>query len=456
MRESGVLMPIFSLPSKYGIGCFSKEAFQFIEFLEKAGQKCWQILPLTPTGPSNSPYQSCSTFAGNFLFIDIEQLVHQGLLTYDDIYQYYWDNSDKIDYGQVHYYKQQLLRTAFWRSNHYGDPKFIEFCNRNRYWLDAYAEYIASRDNYYKEYYKFEQYIFEQQWYYVKSYANSKGIKIIGDLPIYVSLDSADVYSNPYLFQLHYGQPTAVAGCPPDDFSSDGQVWGNPLYDWQKHRETGFEWWVQRAKRCFELYDIVRIDHFRGLYDYYSIPYGDQTAHRGHWEYAPGKELIDTIKWRLGDVKFIAEDLGMLTPGVHDLLNYSGFPGMKILQFAFGGGSDNPYLPHNFGTNNCVVYTGTHDNDTTIGWFNKASDWEKHHLGQHIWYNNGCEGMINLAMSTRADMCIIPIQDYLGLDSYARINTPGTCSGNWEWRMYNIPSDDLAYKIKDLVHRYNR
>ena len=456
MRESGVLMPIFSLPSKYGIGCFSEEAFKFIEFLEKAGQKCWQILPLTPTGPSNSPYQSCSTFAGNFLFIDIEQLVHQGLLTYDDIYQYYWNNGDKIDYGQVHYYKQQLLRTAFWRSNHYGDPKFIDFCNRNSYWLDAYAEYIASRDNYYKEYYKFEQYIFEQQWFYVKSYANSKGIKIIGDLPIYVSLDSADVYSHPDLFQLHYGQPRAIAGCPPDDFSADGQVWGNPLYDWQRHRDTGFEWWVQRAKRCFELYDIVRIDHFRGLYDYYSIPYGDQTAHRGHWEYAPGKELIDTIKWRLGDVKFIAEDLGMLTPGVHDLLNHSGFPGMKILQFAFAGGGDNPYLPNNFGTDNCVVYTGTHDNDTTTGWFNKATDWEKHHLGQYVWYNNGCEGMINLAMSTRANTCIIPMQDYLGLDSYARTNTPGTCDGNWEWRMYNIPPDDLAWRIRELVHRYNR
>ena len=456
MRESGILMPIFSLPSKYGIGSFSSEAFKFIEFLEASGQKYWQILPLTTTGLSNSPYQSCSTFAGNFLFIDIEQLVHQGLLTYDDIYQYYWNNDDRINYEQVYYYKTQLLRVAFWRSNHYNDPKFRDFCERNNYWLDAYAEYIASRDDYYKEYYKFEQFIFEQQWYYVKSYANSKGIKIIGDLPIYVSMDSADVYSHPDLFQLHYGRPKAVAGCPPDDFSAEGQVWGNPLYDWQRHKETGFEWWVQRAKRCFELYDVVRIDHFRGLYDYFSIPYGDHTAYNGHWEYAPGKELLDTIKLKLGDVKFIAEDLGMLSPGVHVLLNYSGYPGMKILQFAFGGGDDNPYLPNNFGTDNCVVYTGTHDNDTTVGWYNKASDWEKEHLGRYIWHNNGCEAMINLAMSSRANLCIIPMQDYLELDSCARINIPGTCYGNWEWRMKEIPNEYIAWKIRNLVHNYGR
>lgn len=456
MRESGILMPVFSLPSKYGIGSFSAEAYRFIDFLETANQKCWQILPLSPIGPGNSPYQSCSAFAGNFLFIDLEQLVYQGLLTYDELNGFFWENEERIKYSQVHYYKTELLRKAFSRSKHYNDYKFIEFCERNKYWLNDYADYMASKENYYQEYYRFEQFIFEQQWLSLKAYANNKGIEIIGDLPIYVSLDSADIYSHPELFQLHYGIPKAIAGCPPDNFSAEGQVWGNPLYDWNKHKETGFEWWVQRAKRCFELYDMVRIDHFRGLYDYFSIPYGDRTAHNGHWEYAPGRELIDTLKYRLGDVKFIAEDLGILNQGVMDLLYYSGFPGMKILQFAFGGGHDNPYLPNNFGTNNCIVYTGTHDNDTTIGWFHKASDWEKHHLGQYILYTNPCEAMIRLAMESRADKCIIQMQDYLELESFARTNTPGTCYGNWEWRMTEMPSKYLAWKISKYVQEYSR
>ena len=454
MRSAGILLPIFSLPSKYGIGSFSKEAYEFIDFLAESGQKYWQILPLGPTGYGNSPYQSFSTFAGNPYFIDLESL-HQ-YISKEEIDSYDWSgNPDYINYDKVSRNKLDLLKKAFERfdvSNH----DFGMFCIYQAYWLDGYANYMARKEWQDPNLYKFHQYIFYNQWKNVKSYANSKGIEIIGDLPIYVSLDSSDVCDNPELFKLDWnGSPSAVAGCPPDDFSDNGQIWGNPLYNWDVHRQTGFKWWIERIRYCFELFDVVRIDHFRGLYDYFSIPYGDNTARNGHWEMGPGMDLFNAIRYELGDVKMIAEDLGMLSPGVIDLLKDTGFPGMKILHFAFNGGKDNPYLPENI-SENYVVYPGTHDNDTTIGWYNKASNWEREHFRSYVGDGVVHWKMIELAMSTRANMCIIPIQDYLGLGDNARINKPSTIGDNWDWRMREIPCIELAHYIRHLTEKYNR
>ena len=455
MRECGILLPVFSLPSKYGIGSFSKEAYDFVDFLVEAKQHYWQILPLVPAGGWNSPYQSCSTFAGDPCFIDLDQLVESGLLYREEIDNLDWQcDPSFIDYDKVRYNKLCLLKEAFYRFN-FNDSDYLRFYNEQKFWLEGYTNYMANKESNDPLLYKMQQYLFDIQWKKLKQYANEKGIRIIGDLPIYVSMDSADVTDNPELFQIEYGRPKAIAGCPPDDFSKDGQVWGNPLYDWNKHRETGFHWWIQRIKHCFELYDVVRIDHFRALYDYFVIPYGDETAKNGHWEYGPGMDLFNAIKAALGDVDIIAEDLGYLSPGVHDLLNATGYPGMKILQFAFGGGEDNPYLPENIGTDNCIIYTGTHDNDTTVGWWNKASNWERIHFRKYSNNSNPCWGMIDLAMSTRAKICIIPIQDYLELDSWARINIPGTTGCNWKWRLTYVPNH-LAYTIKCVAEHYNR
>ena len=307
------------------------------------------------------------------------------------------------------------------------------------------------------EIYKFQQFLFFHQWSEIKWYANYKGIKIIGDLPIYVSLESSDVYDNPELFQLELDIiPKAVAGCPPDMFSEEGQLWGNPLYDWDKHKETNFEWWVKRIEHNLKLYDVVRIDHFRALYDYYSIPFGAKSAKEGEWKLGPGMDLFKAIEAKLGKVNLIAEDLGILSPGVYDLLRDSGLPGMKILHYAFNGGKDNPYLPENI-TENYIVYTGTHDNDTTVGWYEKASEWEKEQLQSYIGEGEIHWEMIELAMSTKAKICIIPIQDYLGLGSEARVNIPGVVGKeNWSWKLKEIPTKELAVKIKGITEKYKR
>lgn len=456
-RSAGILLPIFSLPSKYGIGCFSREAIQFIDFLAKSNQKYWQILPLVPPGACESPYQSVSTFAGNPLFIDLEQLVYQRLLNREELDSYDWDESNMIDYDKVKKYKQELLYKAFERSDHYKEPWFISFCNRNKEWLEDYAYFMEKKEGKEYNYYVFEQFMFEQQWLTIKSYANYKGIKIIGDIPIYVSLDSADVYYNPELFQLEYGlTPESVAGCPPDFSSPDGQVWGNPLYNWEYHKQTGYKWWIERMRHCLKLHDVVRLDHFRGFYDYYSIPDADRDAKNGEWKLGPGMDLFRVLKNELGDMELIAEDLGFLSEGAYQFTVESGYPGMKILQFAFNGGKDNPYLPENI-SENFVVYTGTHDNNTTLGWWNNATDWEKEHLRQYIPEIKDISwDLVELAMSTKANMCIIQMQDYLGLDGDCRINTPGTININWMWRMLKLPSDDLAKRIKELTNKYNR
>lgn len=492
MRRNGMLLPIASLPSPYGIGGFSKEAYEFIDLLEETGQKLWQILPLGPTSYGDSPYQSFSTFAGNPYFIDLDTLVEKGWLTKEACEASdYGDNESYIDYGRIYNSRFVLLKQAFLNSDVLSDEKFTEFCKANQHWLPDYALYMALKNQndgkswieweeeirlrkpeaveYYKKeleeecnFYEFLQYEFHEQWTKVKEYAHEKGIQIVGDVPIYVAFDSADTWANPELFQLdEKNLPLGVAGCPPDAFSATGQLWGNPLYNWAYHKKTGYDWWLKRIAYCFDLYDIVRIDHFRGFDEYYSIPYGDETAVNGHWEKGPGMDLFDTVKEKLGELDIIAEDLGFLTESVFQLLKDSGYPGMKVLQFAFDPSEDSDYLTYKY-QRNCVVYTGTHDNDTTAGWFEKLSDGDKEVALRYMnsFYTPKEEqhwDLIALAMRSTADTCIIPVQDFLGLGSEARINMPSTLGDNWKWRMTKGAfSEELKEKIRRMTKLYGR
>lgn len=492
MRRNGMLLPIASLPSPYGIGGFSKEAYEFIDLLEETGQKLWQILPLGPTSYGDSPYQSFSTFAGNPYFIDLDTLVEKGWLTKEACEASdYGDNESYIDYGRIYNSRFVLLKQAFLNSDVLSDEKFAEFCKANQHWLPDYALYMALKNQndgkswieweeeirlrkpeavecYKKEleeecnFYEFLQYEFHEQWTKVKEYAHEKGIQIVGDVPIYVAFDSADTWANPELFQLdEKNLPLGVAGCPPDAFSATGQLWGNPLYNWAYHKKTGYDWWLKRIAYCFDLYDIVRIDHFRGFDEYYSIPYGDETAVNGHWEKGPGMNLFDTVKEKLGELDIIAEDLGFLTESVFQLLKDSGYPGMKVLQFAFDPSEDSDYLTYKY-QRNCVVYTGTHDNDTTAGWFEKLSDEDREVALRYMnsFYTPKEEqhwDLIALAMRSTADTCIIPVQDFLGLGSEARINMPSTLGDNWKWRMTKGAfSEELKEKIRRMTKLYGR
>ncbi|MBO6214085.1 MAG: 4-alpha-glucanotransferase, partial [Lachnospiraceae bacterium] len=465
-RQSGILMPIFSLPGKYGIGCFSREAYRFVDFLKSSGQKLWQILPIGPTSYGDSPYQSFSTFAGNPYFIDLEELTAQGLLTEDECNSAdLGRRKDDIDYGLLFENRYKLLKKAYERAKDKpGDPDFYK---KNEDWLPDYALFMAlkdahkgaafttwedelrlrepdalkkAREKYADEigFYVYLQEEFYRQWSKLKQYANEKGIRIIGDIPIYVSGDSSDVWANPELFWLDdNGIPVSVAGCPPDGFSATGQLWGNPLYAWEYHKKTGYKWWIRRMEACRNLYDIVRIDHFRGFDQYYSIPYGEKTAVNGEWLDGPGIELFDAIKKELGHIEVIAEDLGYLTDSVRKLVKDTGYPGMKVLEFAFDGrdqkDSDeatNDYLPFNY-DKNCVVYTGTHDNETLKGWLDHIQPSElrqvKDYLNDKTREKNALvDGMVRLAMASSANMCVIPLQDYLRLDNEARINMPST------------------------------
>lgn len=492
MRRNGMLLPIASLPSPYGIGGFSKEAYEFIDLLEETGQKLWQILPLGPTSYGDSPYQSFSTFAGNPYFIDLDTLVEKGWLTKEACEASdYGDNESYIDYGRIYDSRFVLLKQAFLNSDVLSDEKFTEFCKANQHWLPDYALYMALKNQndgkswieweeeirlrkpeavecYKREleeecnFYEFLQYEFHEQWTKVKEYAHEKGIQIVGDVPIYVAFDSADTWANPELFQLdEKNLPLGVAGCPPDAFSATGQLWGNPLYNWAYHKKTGYDWWLKRIAYCFDLYDIVRIDHFRGFDEYYSIPYGDETAVNGHWEKGPGMDLFNTVKEKLGELGIIAEDLGFLTESVFQLLKDSGYPGMKVLQFAFDPSEDSDYLTYKY-QRNCVVYTGTHDNDTTAGWFEKLSDGDREVALRYMnsFYTPKEEqhwDLIALAMRSTADTCIIPVQDFLGLGSEARINMPSTLGDNWKWRMTKGAfSEELKEKIRRMTKLYGR
>lgn len=467
-RASGVLLPVFSLPSKYGIGCFSKEAYKFIDQLKEAGQSYWQILPLGPTGYGDSPYQSFSTYAGNPYFIDLKTLIKEGLLTKKECKAYdFGDQETKIDYEKIYYSRFKVLKKAFQRFK--PDKEYQEFVKENEEWLEDYSLYMAIKDskdgaswNVWEDslknrepealvkakeelkdaidFYKFQQYEFDRQWKKLHAYANKQGIQIVGDIPIYVAFDSADAWAAPELFQFdEENNPVAVAGCPPDAFSATGQLWGNPLYNWEYHKKTGYEWWIRRIRYCFKLYDVVRIDHFRGFDEYYAIPYGEETAVNGKWMPGPGMDLFQTIEAKLGRPNIIAEDLGFLTDSVLKMLADSGFPGMKVLQFAFAPNAESSYLPHNY-SKNCVVYTGTHDNDTTRSWYHSESkatrDFAKEYMNvQRMDEDDLAWDFIRVAMGSVADLCITPMQDFLNLDGEARINMPSTLGGNWAWRM---------------------
>ncbi len=486
-RASGILLPVSSLPSPYGIGCFSKEAYQWIDKLRVAGQSYWQILPLSPTGFGDSPYQSFSSFAGNPYFIDLEQLIEEGVLTKEECLNADFGNDDScIDYGKLAEHRLALLRHAYERSNIISDPQFIVFMQDNADWLDDYALYMAVKKrfggacwrdwaedirkrwgyslDYYRrecyfdiEFYKYVQYVFRKQWNRLKAYANQNGIEIIGDIPIYVAFDSADAWASPELFQLDENLlPMAVAGCPPDGFSEDGQLWGNPLYRWDLHRQNGFDWWCRRLEHCFQMYDVVRIDHFRGFDEYFSIPYGDTTAVNGHWEKGPGIELFRAVQNKLGEKQIIAEDLGFLTASVEKLLKDTGYPGMKVLEFGFDPREKSDYLPHTY-DRNCVVYTGTHDNEPLVQWYQNLDKdsrvfTEEYMNNAHVPEEERYWDFVRLAMMSTANTCIIPIQDYLGLGQEARINHPSTLGNNWKWRMNRVMMNrDLIQKIFELT-----
>lgn len=490
MRKSGILLPVSSIPSKYGIGTFSKQAYAFIDSLEKAGQSYWQILSLGPTGYGDSPYQSFSTFAGNPYYIDLETLIEDGYLTEEDCDACdFGDNDVYVDYEKIYLSRFKVLKKAFLNSHIEEEEDFRTYVEENCYWLDDYALYMAVKNSFdgkswiewdediklrkpeamqrckeeYAEeimFYQFQQYLFEKQWSALKAYANGKKIEIIGDIPIYVAFDSADTWANPELFQLDETlTPVAVAGCPPDAFSATGQLWGNPLYRWDYHKETDYAWWIKRIAYCYKLYDVVRIDHFRGFDEYYSIPYADETAEFGHWEKGPGYDLFKTLKAKLGNIAVIAEDLGYLTKSVIRLVKKTGYPGMKILQFAFDSREESDYLPHNYGANS-IVYTGTHDNDTTVGWYKQLNRQDKALAKKYldIRSNKDVEWeFIRAALASVSDTCIIPMQDYLGLGSEARTNVPSTLGTNWKWRMVSGQfTDELAERICEMTKLYGR
>ena len=489
MRESGILMPVSSLPGPYGIGCFGAEALKFVDFLAAAGQHIWQLLPLSPTGYGDSPYQSCSAFAGNPYFIDLDALKADGLLTAAQLKAEPWGTDPlSVDYGTLYTSRYKVLRAAYaaWREKyagrfgcaHYYPDDYYAFTLTNESWLNDYALYMALKTangmkswaEWPREYrlrdagalaefaagqeeeigfWKFLQYEFAVQWKKVKDYANEKGIKILGDIPIYVSADSVDAWVGGELFELDaQGGFARVAGCPPDYFSADGQLWGNPLYNWPYHKQTGYAWWVRRVRHALGIYDLLRIDHFRGFDTYWAIPAGSSTARTGKWENGPGMDLFRALEAALGKLPIIAEDLGDLVPSVRKLLADSTFPGMKVLQFAFGGG-DNEYLPHNH-VKNSVVYPGTHDNTTlTDWWVNAAPAKEKANAAAYL-HLTPCKptakevaavrtdaariALLRAALGSVADRAIIPMADWLGLGATAHLNTPGTLGGNWAWR----------------------
>ncbi len=496
MRESGILMPIFSLPSRFGIGCFSKEAYEFVDQLKEAGQSKWQILPLGPTGYGDSPYQSFSTFAGNPYFIDLETLIEEGLLTEEEcLAADFGEKEEEIDYAKIYESRFPVLRKAYERFLKSDDEEelaaYQKYVELEAEWLKEYSLYMALKNEHdgvswiewdepYRNreeaalvqaqerladeigFYQFQQYEFAKQWEKLHGYANENGIRIIGDIPIYVAFDSADTWAQPEMFQFdENNEPTGVAGCPPDGFSATGQLWGNPLYDWDYHRETGYEWWMKRISYSFRLYDVVRIDHFRGFDEYYAIPYGDPTAENGCWKQGPGIGFFREVEKKLGKLDIIAEDLGFLTDSVLEMLKESGYPGMKVLQFAFDARESSNYLPHTYPTNS-VVYTGTHDNDTTRSWYHCAGkacrDFAKEYLRKpYLDEDTLAWDFIAMAMGSVSDLCVIPLQDYLCLDREARINTPSTLGGNWVWRLKKDElKEETIEEIRKMTVLYGR
>ena len=493
-RCAGILLHPTSFPSRFGIGDLGLEAYRFVDFLSKSYQQLWQVLPVGPTGYGNSPYASYSAMAGNPMLISPDKLRDDGLLAEDDFANLPQFPHESVDYERVVQIKIPLLKQAFQNFKTRATPvqqqEFAGFCETKAYWLDDYSLFMALKDahegaswhtwkpeiarrqpealeqwrdqlNEEIFYYKYIQFEFFRQWSELKRYANMRGIQIVGDIPIYVAHDSADVWAHPEIFCLNRetGEAALMAGVPPDYFSATGQLWGNPIYEWEELQKQDFKWWVQRFEAMLDYVDVIRIDHFRGFQAYWVVKQGETTAMNGHWVEAPGEALFRVIGQKLGKLPVLAEDLGVITPEVEALRDQFEFPGMKILQFAFGSDPGNPYLPFNY-SRNCVVYTGTHDNDTTVGWFNQASDYEK----QKVWLYLGCisnEGihwdMIRLALSTVANMAIIPLQDVLGLGTEARMNVPSQADGNWGWRYQpDALKEEYCFRLKTLTENFRR
>ena len=485
MRASGILMPVFSLPGPYGIGTLGNEAFAFVDFLAAAKQTYWQILPIGPTGYGDSPYQSFSAFAGNPYFIDFRLLAADGLLTEAELPAP--QPVGPVDYGALYQQRPVVLHKAADRLLASPTPAYEAFCEAQSGWLEDYALFMAVKAEQGQagladwpddlrtrepatlaaakerlaaevDYYKAVQFFFYTQWNALKAYANSHGIQLVGDIPIYVSPDSSDLWTHPELFQTDGAvHLTSVAGCPPDAFAADGQLWGNPLYDWPRHEAEDFRWWKQRIKHATSIYDVVRIDHFRGFESYYSIPAGNKTAAGGHWEKGPDRAFIDAMHKALGEGGIIAEDLGYLTPEVKAMLAASGYPGMKIMQFAFDSREPGNYLPYTY-PRNSVVYTGTHDNVTAEGWRQSASAEDVAYACRYLRCapEDLTEAMICACLSCVSDMAVIPLADWLHLDAEARINTPSTQGANWQWRLTQPLTPALSAHIAELTALYHR
>ena len=491
MRESGILLPVSALPSKHGIGKLGKSAYAFIDFLQEAGCRYWQVLPLSPTGYGDSPYQSCSAFAGNPYLIDFDLLAEKGWLYAADYEGLPWDTSaEEIDYALLYRQVLPVLKTAYLNFTKHKPTGYRKFCAKHQEWLDDYALFMAIKEAHdgrpwyewepalamhekdavaeakriYKEqigFYCFVQYCFFTQWEALKQYAGKKGIGIIGDIPIYGAYDSAEVWAKPELFQLDTERkPVCVAGCPPDAFAVTGQLWGNPIWDWDSMAENGFSWWLDRIAFTLEMYDVVRIDHFRGFEAYYAIPYGAETAEHGKWRKGPGYALWKAAKERFGEMHVIAEDLGNITPAVIRLLKRTGFPGMKVMQFAFDSGASNPYLPHNFETSNCVCYTGTHDNHTLRGWVKQNTAETNAYAMKYLGVKKTKKlpkAILRAAWASTARIAVAPIQDFLNAPPSDRINTPSTLGGNWIYRTKTADyTEKLKKKIRELNETYGR
>ena len=482
-RSSGILLHPTSLPGRFGIGDLGAPAYDWVDFLAAGKQRLWQVLPLGPTGYGDSPYQSFSAFAGNHMLISPNELMKEGALSSSDLEDVPQFPADRVDYGPVIEFKRSILQRSFKQfeenASRAQQAEFSQFCEANRYWLDDYALFMALKDHFggapwnewnkkiatrepeavvlwteeLEDQIRFHQYLqfqFFRQWSAVKRYANQRDILLVGDIPIFVAYDSADVWANPSLYYLDdVGNPTVVAGVPPDYFSETGQLWGNPIYRWGKMADNDYAWWIERFRMTFRQVDIVRVDHFRGFEAYWEVPAGEDTAINGQWVEGPGADLFHAVEEELGKPPIIAEDLGVITPEVDALRKSFGFPGMKILQFAFNGDNGSDYLPHRY-ERNCVVYTGTHDNDTTRGWFKSMPEIEREYVLKYL----GTDGdeihwdMIRLAFSSVADTAIVPLQDPLGLGTEARMNFPSRASGNWTWR---YTADMLADEIKDRL-----
>ncbi len=484
-HKSGVILPVSSLPSAYGIGSFGKAAHAFIDFLDAAGQKCWQVLPLNPTGYGDSPYQSPASVAGNPYFIDLALLQEQGLLTKAELAPHRKGGS-RVDYGWLFTTRYSVLRLA--HSRFRPDREYRAYVKKNECWLEKYALFMALKDHYgysqwtqwapehrdfrqamarkgdFEEkmaFWRWCQYEFSRQWQAVRAHAREKGITIIGDMPIYVAHDSMDVWAAPEQFQLDASfYPTRVAGCPPDGFSPDGQLWGNPIYNWELMEKQDFAWWMDRAGAAFQLYDILRIDHFRGFAGYYNVPYGEPTARNGRWDPAPGIALFRTLRKRFPRARIIAEDLGFITEDVRQLLTDTGFPGMKMLHFAFYD-EDSENLPRMYESNNCVVYSASHDSDCSVTWQRNISGEARRRFNRECPRNKAQHrvyDLIEFAMNSRANLAMVPIQDYLLLSNeQGRMNEPATAAGNWTWRLSpRYRTEALRSKILNITTRTNR